>query len=351
MQLSSRIPSLDGLRALSIGMVLFAHLLGTQNFPLTTALLPLPWGSLGVRIFFVISGFLITSLLLKELDQTKRIHLGRFYFRRTLRIFPPYYLLVVGVAAAAAFHWLQLLPGDLLHAVTYTTNYHRERAWYLGHTWSLSVEEQFYLLWPAAIFLAGRRRGLLLAAATLLFCPMWRAYIFLFNPSAQWGIGETFGTTADCLAVGCLLAGGRGWLHRQSWYGSLNQSRWIWLLPLTTLALAVLARHPKATLFLGETLLNIGIALCLDWSVRHSTKGFGRFLNSRPMIFIGAMSYSIYLWQQIFLNRTLSTTVTAFPLNFGLALVAALASYFWVEQPSLRFRQSWEKRIFPSLNG
>lgn len=72
MQSSSRIPSLDGLRALSIGMVLFAHLLGTQNFPLTAV--PLPWGSLGVRIFFVISGFLITSLLLRELDQTGRIH-------------------------------------------------------------------------------------------------------------------------------------------------------------------------------------------------------------------------------------------------------------------------------------
>ena len=115
--------------------------------------------------------------------------------------------------------------------------------------------------------------------------------------------------------------------------------------------MAALGRHPKATLFLGESLLNISIALCLDWSVMHSSSNFGRFLNSRPMIFIGAMSYSIYLWQQILLNRNLITTVTAFPLNLGLVIIAALASYFLVEQPSLRFRQYWEKHLFPSLNG
>ena len=327
-------------------MVLFAHLLGTRNFPLTTSLLPLPWGGFGVRVFFVISGFLITSLLLTELDQTGRVHLVRFYFRRTLRIFPPYYVLVGVVAVAAALRWLQLLPGDIQHAMTYTTNYHRERGWYLGHTWSLGVEEQFYLLWPATVFLAGRRRGLLVAVAVLLVCPMWRAFIWLFHPAVQLGIGETFGTTADCLAVGCLLAGSRTWLHCQSWYAHLSQPRWFWLIPLATLIMAVVAGRPKATLFLGDTLLNIGIALCLDWSVTHHTSRVGRFLNTRPMVFIGVMSYSIYLWQQLFLNRHSTALVASFPLNFGLMMVAALASYFLVEQPSLRFRQRWEKRLF-----
>lgn len=347
----SRIPSLDGLRALSIGMVLFAHLLGTRNFPLATSPLTLPLGGFGVRVFFVISGFLITSLLLHELEQTGRVHLVRFYFRRTLRIFPPYYVLVGVVTVAAALHWLQLLPGDIAHALTYTTNYHRQRGWYLGHTWSLGVEEQFYLLWPATVFLAGRRRGLLFAAAVLLVCPMWRAFIWLFHPAAQLGIGETFESTADCLAVGCLLAGSRAWLHGQAWYTHLCQPRRFWLVPLATLVLVVVAGRPKATLFLGETLLNLGVALCLDWCVTYPTNRVGRFLNTRPMVFIGVMSYSIYLWQQIFLNRNSPALAASFPLNLGLMIATALASYFLVEQPSLRFRQRWEKRLFARSEG
>jgi peptidoglycan/LPS O-acetylase OafA/YrhL len=89
-----RIPSLDGLRAISISLVLLAHLAGTRNFPLSvTAGHVLGLGEFGVIVFFVISGFLITGLLLDELAKSDRIHLGRFYFRRTLRIFPPYYTL------------------------------------------------------------------------------------------------------------------------------------------------------------------------------------------------------------------------------------------------------------------
>ena len=141
-------PSLDGLRAFSIVLVLIAHVS-----------LQYPWlrrfvehvGNYGVRIFFVISGFLITGLLLKELTKTGRISLKSFYIRRTLRIFPAFYVYVLTVVILAWAGILILLPGDLLHAVTYTMNYHMVRSWWLNHMWSLSVEEQFYLLWPTVL--------------------------------------------------------------------------------------------------------------------------------------------------------------------------------------------------------
>src|SRR5688500_6337330 len=158
-----RIPSLDGLRAISIVLVLFGHLAGTRGFPVPTSLGNfLSTAELGVHIFFVISGFLITQLLLDELARKQRIAVGRFYLRRTLRIFPPYYVFIGAMVLAQVAGWIALAPQDPLRALTYTTNYDEARSWYVGHTWSLSVEEQFYLLWPAVLLLARTRRAILI---------------------------------------------------------------------------------------------------------------------------------------------------------------------------------------------
>jgi peptidoglycan/LPS O-acetylase OafA/YrhL len=166
-----RVPCLDGLRAISISLVLLDHLPGCSGFPISLEQ-EHAWklsgvGTLGVGVFFVISGYLITTLLLRELTNRGGIDLGKFYFRRTLRIFPAYFALVGLVGGLAAAGVIQLLPGDLLHAVTYTMNYHSPRAWWLGHAWSLAVEEQFYLLWPAVLLLFGRERGLYGALAVV----------------------------------------------------------------------------------------------------------------------------------------------------------------------------------------
>jgi peptidoglycan/LPS O-acetylase OafA/YrhL len=118
-------------------------------------------GELGVHVFFVISGFLITGLLMEELALSGRISLSRFYLRRTLRIFPAYYAYLAIAFLAAVAGWVQLAPHDLMHGLSYTSNYYPSRSWFLGHTWSLSVEEQFYLLWPALVVLTGPRRAVL----------------------------------------------------------------------------------------------------------------------------------------------------------------------------------------------
>src|SRR5258708_33942090 len=149
---SGRVPSLDGLRALSIALVLISHLVGTRGFIVPQAIGRFfSLGELGVRVFFVISGFLITSLLLEELESEGRISLIRFYFRRTMRILPPYFTLILAVVLLEAAGWITLAPKDKLHALTYTSNYYPERSWYLGHTWSLAVEQQFYLMCAALL--------------------------------------------------------------------------------------------------------------------------------------------------------------------------------------------------------
>src|SRR3954471_2196193 len=205
-----RIPSLDGLRAISMGLVLLSHLAGTRNFPLSAAQGNF-WGlgEFGVVVFFVISGYLITGLLLDELDRTGRVDLARFYFRRTLRIFPPYYAFLICLALAGATGAVALQRGDLVSALTYTANYDIDRSWFVGHTWSLSVEEQFYLLWPAVLLFARTRRAILLAAGVVVLAPFIRVAEWELLRQYGDGVGHRFETIADAIAIGCVLAGTR----------------------------------------------------------------------------------------------------------------------------------------------
>ncbi len=158
---AQRIPSLDGLRALSIFLVLALHSL--QRLDLTHHV---PWfwlgifnGATGVFIFFVISGYLITSLLLREHEKTGSISLRGFYFRRAMRILPPLYLyvgflLLLGWAGRLAIYKL-----DIISSLFFFHDYALSRMWTLEHFWTLSIEEQFYLIWPLLLLLCLRIPG------------------------------------------------------------------------------------------------------------------------------------------------------------------------------------------------
>ncbi len=341
-RLHGRIPSLDGLRALSIALVMFAHLNDTRGFISSAEVERWQLGNLGVRVFFVISGFLITTLLLEESDRTGTISLGGFYMRRFFRIFPAFYVLCAVLFVLDAAGVIALHPGDLLTAATYTINYHHDRAWYVGHVWSLSVEEQFYLLWPAILLIAGIRRGLGVAAAMVFIAPLLRIGLGLF-PAFRPGIGETFPTVADSLATGCLLAGLGPRLARSARWRALIEGRAWWL---ALIAIAVFARNPftKVAWLFGETILNVSIAVVIARVITRPNDRFGRLLNTAPLVWIGTLSYSLYLWQQPFLNRHAASVMQAFPLNLILAVAVAHASYFLVERPFLRLRQRIERR-------
>src|ERR1017187_6342941 len=148
--ISKRLPSLDGWRAISIMMVLGAHAEHTNGFPNAFHAI-FKWlfdGTLGVLFFFVISGFLITWLLVFENDRSGHINLKHFYARRALRILPVYYAFILTLVCLQLFTVYTQSVSAWIGNLTFTTNFVTANVWPSGHLWSLSVEEQFYLLWP-----------------------------------------------------------------------------------------------------------------------------------------------------------------------------------------------------------
>ncbi len=350
---ADRIPSLDGLRGISIVLVILTHLAGTRHFfPYHVLIGSL--GHLGVRIFFVLSGFLITTLLLEEYAESGRVSLPRFYFRRTLRIFPAVYAFLAVIFVLHGFGLLPLQKHDLLHALTYTMNYHNyiDRSWNVGHLWSLAVEEQFYLLWPAGIALLGPTKAVRLAVGSILAAPLFRAATWILLPGWREYIGEAFPTVCDSLASGCVLALIRSRLERHPGYvGWLSARALLWL-PVVIVAFnAVQDGRARVSLIGGETFLNLMIALWIHRSVYIHTDGMGRFLNWGPCRYVGRLSYSVYIWQQVFLNRTSESLVTAFPVNLFLVAATGLASYYLVESPFLKWRihleEAWRRKAYP----
>jgi peptidoglycan/LPS O-acetylase OafA/YrhL len=330
------IPSLDGLRALSIGFVLLAHLSGTRGF----FHLNIPGlGEFGVRVFFVISGYLITSLLLKEREATGTVHLPAFYFRRLMRLSPPLLFYLGVIFALSAAGEITLRQGDVIHALTYTMNFHFDRAWQVGHLWSLSVEEQFYLLWPAALLWAGSRAPAF-CFAVIGVVPLIRVSLLLVARSMIIHSDELFFTVADTLAAGCALAFIQQRLWRSARYTRFQNSRAFWFVPLGALAILF---NPiwRLQALVGFTAMNLCIMLTIDQAVRMPKTAWGRFLNLGPMRAVGLISYSLYLWQQLFLNRASDRLVCAFPVNVLLAFLMAWISFVAVESPALRLRNRW----------
>jgi peptidoglycan/LPS O-acetylase OafA/YrhL len=331
-----RLPSLDGLRAISILMVILGHLSGTHRF-ITIDLGIGNYAQLGVRVFFVISGFLITSLLMGEQAAHGRISLKLFYLRRALRILPASYTYLILLCILCMLGTISVPRLDMICAFTYTMNYLPGHAWQVGHLWSLSVEEQFYLLWPFAFSVLKTRKGAWAAIAAMILAMFARSGARLFLVGTPYRDLPMFPMVADSLATGCLLAISRPWLESRSWYLRLIRT-----LPsvITAALILLLNRLTGYTVLgvLGTSIINIGIALLIHRSVLCYEDLWGRFLNWRPVVFIGVLSYSIYVWQQLFLNRASSSWMNVFPQNLVLAAGAALGSYFMIEKPLLGLR-------------
>ena len=336
-----RVPSLDGLRAISILLVLCGHLEGAHGIsagrPISSHIGDV--ANLGVRVFFVISGYLITMLLLREAEKTGTISIQQFYVRRTLRIFPAALAFILVVTVGSYSGVFRLYPGDLLHAYTYTMNYAQHRSWWVGHLWSLSVEEQFYLLWPAILLFLGTRKALRVAIAVVFLAPLVRLGTGYFWIAQQPNIGITFQTVADTIATGCLLAGYKDHLLRQRWFRSVMDSRFFFVIPLAAFALNLKPGGRIRWLVL-ETMINLLIALCICRVTIRPEDWAGRLLNWQPLVFVGVLSYSLYLWQQLFLNRLSDMWMARFPQNVILACCAALLCHYAIERPFLSLRDA-----------
>ncbi|GGH15919.1 acyltransferase family protein [Silvibacterium dinghuense] len=353
---SHRIPSLDGMRAVAILMVIALHL--TQRYRVvnthTAKGLVLYFlfglGGDGVGIFFVLSGFLITTLLLREQEKTGRVSLADFYLRRTFRILPPLYAyLLFVIAFCVAIHTPLHLATILGSALFYRNYVPGDAQWFTEHTWSLCVEEQFYLLWPLLFLLAwrrgGRRAAGWCAAVLIVATPVLRVATKLAFPHVH-HLDEMLHGRMDALMAGCLAAILIGTRPFESFYTRVVARIW-WLLPLEFLVFsgaATLAAGVNYHNSIGFTIDSLCIALFLVWVSRNAEHWVGRILNWQPVVWIGVLSYSAYLWQTFFIHTDNPTRAKAMPWGFFLIWIAAALSYFVVEQPSLRMRKRIEAR-------
>jgi peptidoglycan/LPS O-acetylase OafA/YrhL len=294
---------------------------------------------LGVEIFFVISGFLITSLLLDEQGRSDRISLMRFYVRRSLRIFPAFFTYLGALYCAHVLGWLHLSTADLITAATYTVNYHVDRSWYVGHLWSLSVEEQFYLLWPLAMVTVASRTGRIrIAVAVLLLAPVVRIAMHVAITSGPARDLEIFPAVSDAIAAGCLMALLRNELLAREWYRRLTASGWLWLGLVPVLAIN---RYDGFTAVnaLGIPIELALLAILIEAHTRREHGPVAKAFSWGPIVFVGTLSYSLYLWQQPFLNRHCSTIYCSYPWNIMLSIACALASHLLLERPFVGLRK------------
>jgi peptidoglycan/LPS O-acetylase OafA/YrhL len=333
------IPGLDGLRAISILCVIYAHLLWTPSFPFKFFAYLVNPASLGVRMFFVISGFLITSILLKEKEKTGSISLRKFYYRRTLRIFPAYYVFLACVFLLALIGVIGLERSDYLYTATYTFNLKgRQGTWWVGHTWSLAVEEQFYLLWPLAV---SRLRAMTLKRIALGFvflAPIGRVILNMVSPAAfdHWYLALPL--VADPIGIGALLALYCQDARHKARLQALISRPWVWVIPIMIVGIEALHNRPDffpyPALLTGlfEPIVNIGLAIIVARVTLISSGRAIRILSSPTLVAIGVLSYSLYLWQMLFLSPVPVRAFT-FPLNLVWVFVAATASFVLIERP------------------
>lgn len=334
------LPSLDGCRAVAILFVLLSHLSDSRSWEPVRVLWRFQLGNLGVRVFFVISGFLISTLLLEEFRKYRSISLPRFFFRRGLRILPAFYVFLAAMGLASALGYVSANAGDFLKAGAFVSDY-----WFtsivLGHAWSLSVEQQFYLLLPLVLGFFYLKGTVVLAWALLLSAPVFRFLNGddpgLFHPK------YAFHMVWDALAAGVLLALYRDRLTKSRMLGTVLDSRWMNLLPLMLLAVSTLPETGAFFRVLKPSLLNLLAAAILYWVVVRPHTLLGRLLNSAPFRFVGLISYSLYLWQQPFIESGLGIP---FPLNIIGAFLLATLSYYLVERPALSARQPLESKWF-----
>lgn len=352
----SYMPQLDGVRACAVMMVFVSHWIPWSfqgGFP---------WNNFGVDLFFVLSGFLITDILLRGRrymeggEQGLFLTLRQFYIRRALRIFPLYFAFLIGYALTATRFVDELTPW----LWTYSLNLYRvliDHTWEgpISHLWSLSIEEQFYLVWPWVILLTPRRFLLPALILSVAIGPTAKVILGLYEVSEQ-AIRFFTLSRMDTLALGALLA----YAVHQHELLPLARSRmsdWlIWIgLPVFCLVVGLRAFGINSTSWMilelsAETLL-------CGWVVLRAAQGFqgaiGRLLGSAPLVYLGQISYGLYLLHKPIpsILRAYGIDTNEIPAGIGfllytvLAILAASLSWFLFEGPINRLKRNFPYRI------
>jgi peptidoglycan/LPS O-acetylase OafA/YrhL len=344
----SNIPALDGMRAIAVGMVILFHF-GYGRVP----------AGLGVLAFFVLSGFLITWLLLKEHEKTGDISLPSFYLRRTLRIFPAFYAFWFGTIALLYVTHRAIPWNHAIASFFYIGNYYnailRPPDSFVSHTWSLAIEEQFYLMWPMLFFVFQRDMKKLTTILVALIGCVWlyRIVLSVGLHVSQSYIYNAFETRIDHLLVGCLLAivMKRGLLT--SFWQFLCSRVYMPGVTLALLGVSINLNWIYDTVYrdrIGFAIDPLLIAVLMVQLVWFSSSMAWKWLNWGWIRYVGRMSYSLYLYQQIAhhpIERLLAGK--PFSVQFGasviVVLVMAMCSYHLIEMPFLKLKGKLEARV------
>ena len=344
----ARLPGLDGLRAIAVLLVLGTH---TWNGAM-------PGGGIGVSVFVVLSGFLITARRVDEFTAAGRVSLRRFYARRGLRLLPALAVLLI---VALVFSVTLATPDvaaktrtGILASISYLANWGRaadlnQTYGAVGHTWSLSIEEQFYVLWPPLLLALLRwRRGswaLLTCLALFATVCVWRMNLQL-NGATPERIYFASDTRADLLLAGCAIALARSSGHLQRIpRGFLKAGAVFGLLYVVLYALTVSSPTKLLNGYLVQTVV---IAVAVAGVVEAPPRWLLRGLQVKPLVALGLISYGFYLWHYM-IWTALSPHLSSGPASVAIVGLATLAvatfSYVVVERPALRLKRRFSARV------
>ena len=291
------LPVLDGLRGVAIAIVFLVHLYS----PL------FPGGGSGVMLFFVLSGFLITKLALEEADRTGGLSLSQFYVRRVFRIFPPLFVMLVFLLVAS-FTFMSDVGDPLRREIALAAGsmgnlwpvfYGFEPRGALGHTWSLGIEEQFYLVWPVVLcvvpmaFRATRHFAMWFAAVALASVVLGRVLVAGVLGYPHW-LSIPF-LDFDGLALGCLLA---AMLHTDD-AARWRIPQWLFALACVVVTFDLFAADwylARDTYDIRSIVLSACFAVVVAELVTNPSNIFAGPLQTAPMRWLGRLSYSLYLW-------------------------------------------------------
>ncbi|MBE9528135.1 MAG: acyltransferase [Proteobacteria bacterium] len=350
--LKGYVRELDGMRGLAIVAVMLFH----AGSPYARG------GFIGVDIFFVLSGFLITALLIKEYDTTKHISLKRFYLRRVLRLAPALVLLLLVLIALTIIFLnassIRYNAIDSVITLFYATNWARALGVHppnlLGHTWSLSIEEQFYILWPLLLILLLRlirSRGTIAAVVAGLALVSWGLRVLLaLSGSSIDRLYNGLDTRVDTLLVGCAL----GVVLSSNLINEGLRKRLsrllLFLTPVSALLLGYFfyalywkSLHMYYWIYFVIEVLTAIIILDIFISERSIVR---RILSFKVFVWVGSISYGLYLWHYpVYRVMMMLKIQSQQVLIYGsiVTLVIATLSYYLMERPILKLKKRLQR--------
>lgn len=345
------IKGFDTLRAYSIALVLLTHL-GVIEFLLASEIgsrfYLLFCGGTGVQIFFTLSGFLITRILMNEKEKFGGINFKIFFIRRFLRLLPPLIIFYAVIAYLMYFRLIHTTQVGFLFSFFYLYNFVPINPHYtieLGQTWSLAVEEQFYLIWPFVLnFIKKYLNIIYLIIAIVIICIVAHYLLPGITALENFKTSRFFIPAVAPIMIGSLFAI-LNQKNEQKWSVSFHENKWILTLFIVLFIFPLYSPSSLSKLYYMAQ--PIGISIFLLWILYNQKSRLTSILNNKYVNYIGKISYGLYVYHGLFITKGLTGNFSFqnFPYSIILTFAVAIISYEIVEKPILRFKKRFTRKL------